>query len=318
MSCIDVFNGDADGLCALIQWRLAEPEASLCVTGVKREVDLLRQVSARPGDRVTVLDVSFDRNRADVLRLLQAGAAIRYVDHHYAGDTPSHPALELMIDTSPGVCTSLLVDRRLGGRHAAWAVAGAFGDNLPAAAGARAAALGLSAEDTARLRRLGELLNYNAYGTHLADLHFHPADLFARLRQYRDPRAVATESAEFAALAAGYESDLAAARAVAPEQVSPRAAAYLLPDAAWARRAAGVWANELSRSFPERAHLLVYADGEGTLTVSVRAAQCAPHGAAAFCRRYPEGGGREAAAGINHLAPQAAPALLRDFFMAFG
>lgn len=41
----DVFNGDADGICALHQLRLARPrpEAQL-VTGVKRDIRLLRHL----------------------------------------------------------------------------------------------------------------------------------------------------------------------------------------------------------------------------------------------------------------------------------
>jgi hypothetical protein len=38
MRRIDVFNGDADGLCALHQLRLAEPVQSELVTGVKRDI----------------------------------------------------------------------------------------------------------------------------------------------------------------------------------------------------------------------------------------------------------------------------------------
>ena len=42
---IDVFNGDADGICALIQYRLAYPEKSTLVTGVKRDIKLLEKVA---------------------------------------------------------------------------------------------------------------------------------------------------------------------------------------------------------------------------------------------------------------------------------
>ena len=38
------------------------------------------------------------------------------------------------IDTSTDVCTSVLVDRHLGGLHRRWAAVGAFGDNLTATA----------------------------------------------------------------------------------------------------------------------------------------------------------------------------------------
>jgi hypothetical protein len=64
MSHYDVFNGDADGLCALQQLRLeySIDDAQL-ITGVKRDIDLLQQVEARVGDSITVLDISLDRNR---------------------------------------------------------------------------------------------------------------------------------------------------------------------------------------------------------------------------------------------------------------
>ncbi len=150
---VDVFNGDGDGLCALQQLRLAEraegphentgsgdsregPEAgdSVLITGVKRDIRLLQRVPPAPGTLVTVLDISFDANRADVLRLLEAGCRVRYFDHHHPGEIPAHPRLETHIDTAPGLCTSLLVDRYLDGQYRPWAVAGAFADNLGAAA----------------------------------------------------------------------------------------------------------------------------------------------------------------------------------------
>jgi len=46
MRYVDVFNGDADGLCALHQLRLAEPVDGELVTGLKREIDLLDRVHA--------------------------------------------------------------------------------------------------------------------------------------------------------------------------------------------------------------------------------------------------------------------------------
>jgi hypothetical protein len=44
MTHYDVFNGDADGICALQQLRLAEPGTSVLVTGVKRDIGLLARV----------------------------------------------------------------------------------------------------------------------------------------------------------------------------------------------------------------------------------------------------------------------------------
>ncbi len=161
MSDFDVFNGDADGICSLLQLRHAEPRDAGLVTGVKREIDLLRRVNAGAGDRVTVLDVAVESNRADLDRLLDAGAEVLYVDHHNPGELPSHPRLELLVNTAPEVCTSLLVNGRLRGAHAEWAVVGAFGDNLSASARALAATLGLDGAQLAAAERLGTCINYN-------------------------------------------------------------------------------------------------------------------------------------------------------------
>ena len=46
----DVFNGDADGIIALLQLRLSKhkphPKESILVTGVKRDISLLKNVDA--------------------------------------------------------------------------------------------------------------------------------------------------------------------------------------------------------------------------------------------------------------------------------
>ena len=57
MTHFDVFNGDADGICALTQLRNADPRDTRLVTGVKRDIELVARVEAVAGDVVTVLDV---------------------------------------------------------------------------------------------------------------------------------------------------------------------------------------------------------------------------------------------------------------------
>jgi hypothetical protein len=47
MKFIDVFNGDADGICALIQYRLAYPADATLVTGVKRDIKLLEKIQVK-------------------------------------------------------------------------------------------------------------------------------------------------------------------------------------------------------------------------------------------------------------------------------
>jgi hypothetical protein len=299
---IFAFNGDADGLCALQQLVLAQgtPPSTL-ITGPKRRTRLLDEVSAGPGDEVTALDISFHANREGVQRLLAAGARVRYFDHHHAGDVPVHERLEAHIDLSSGICTSAIVDRHLGGACVAWAAVGAFGDNLADTALDLAARAGLSVQDTALIERLGMLLNYNSYGESEADLHFAPAELHRRLVAHRDPRAFMREDAAFARLAAGHDEDMAQVAGLAPAAAQAGAALYVLPDASWARRVSGVLANELARGAPSRAHALLSPNSAGGMQVSVRAPLERPTGAAALCLGYATGGGREGAAGINHL-----------------
>ncbi|MBN2887226.1 MAG: acetyltransferase [Chromatiaceae bacterium] len=301
MTHYDVFNGDADGLCALQQLRLAEPVESILVTGVKRDIALLERVEAGEGDRVTVLDVSLDVNRAALLRLLGAGAWVRYVDHHYPGEIPAHPHLDARIDTSPDKGTSLIVDGLLDGAHRAWAVVGTFGDNFEHAARQAAEPLGLAPEALEQLRELGILLNYNGYGPRVEDLHVAPERLFRAIQPHANPFEFIAADPLFVRLREGYTDDLSRARALSPELVGERHRLYILPDAPWARRASGVLANDLAQAEPRLAHaMLTRLDGGGFL-VSVRAPLVNPDGADALCRQFDTGGGRRAAAGINHL-----------------
>ena len=183
----DVFNGDADGICALQQLRLAQPREAVLVTGLKRDIALLARVDAQAGDSVTVLDVSLHRNREALQALLARGVHVDYFDHHFAGEVPVHPLLHATLDPAPGVCTSLLVDRHLDGRQRRWAVVGAFGDNMPAPAQALAAAGGLAPDEIERLRALGEAINYNAYGETEADVLVPAARLVPLVRPFADP-----------------------------------------------------------------------------------------------------------------------------------
>lgn len=301
MAYFDVFNGDADGICALQQLRSTEPRQATPVTGVKRDIGLLARVPAGPGDEVTVLDISLDKNRDALIRLLELGVRVRYFDHHFPGAIPRHPGLETYIETLPDKGTSLLVDDFLGGGRRAWAVVGTFGDNFDSAARRAAAPLGLDEARLATLRELGICLNYNAYGARIEDLYFPPDALFRRLQPYADPFAFIAADDAFRTLRNGYAEDMARAQALQPEIAGDSYALYLLPAAPWARRAGGVLANRLAHGFVHRAHALLTRLPEGGFVVSVRAPATTGRGADALCRRFPTGGGRKAAAGINHL-----------------
>ncbi|MET0916973.1 MAG: DHH family phosphoesterase [Burkholderiales bacterium] len=305
------FNGDADGLCALQQLRLVDPGDATLVTGVKRDIQLLRRVNAATGDEVTVLDISLDANREDLYRLLDAGAAVRYFDHHYAGERPQHRNLEAHIEESSDVCTSTLVDRHLAGRHRSWAIVAAFGDNLKDRAVAMAQDAGIDTVTAATLERLGICLNYNAYGNTVSDLCFDPEDLARQMLPFVDPMEFVRHSPAFVRLGACYDEDMQKARALTPAREVPGATMVMLPDEAWARRAIGVLANELARAQPDCAIAIVSPNAQGGFTVSVRVPPQHPVAADEFCRTFPTGGGRSLAAGINQL-----PATELDRFAA--
>jgi hypothetical protein len=313
----DIFNGDADGLCALHQLRLENPRSAELVTGVKREVRLLERIDAHEHDELTVLDVSMKSNAEALARILERGARVQYFDHHTAGDIPRHPALDAHIDTTADVCTSLIVDRHIAGRHRMWAVVAAFGDNLVSAAISAAQPLRLDHTELARLHELGECLNYNAYGESVEDLHYHPADLYHAIAPYRDPRHFVFDEPVFNVLRTAYSEDLYRAGEVAALRQDDAAVVYVLPDAAWSRRINGLFGNRLAQRNPRRAHAVLVAKPNG-YTVSVRAPVDQPTGAVALCEQFDSGGGREAAAGINWLPAGDLDRFVAAFVRAFG
>ncbi len=318
MADFDIFNGDADGICSLIQLRKAEPRDATLITGVKRDIRLLARVDAGPGDRVTVLDISLESNRDALQRLLNRGARVHYIDHHFAGRVPASPGLTAWLDPAPGVCTALLVDRHLAGAQRLWAIAGAYGDNLVTQAEELAHQCGLDPRQRSQLRRLGELVNYNAYGRTEADLHLAPAALYRALLPYPSPLAVWEDpDSPVHRLEAGFEQDLARGLALPLEPAGEGALWLALPDRPWAHRIVGTLANRLALAHPDRALLLMIPATADHQQVSVRAPLNRPQGADRFCRGYPGGGGRAAAAGINALPNVQISDLLQDFSTHF-
>lgn len=308
----DAFNGDADGICALIQLRRADPKESTLVTGVKRDINLLKRINVSAGDSVTALDVAFEKNSADVQRILSAGASVFYVDHHNPGEIPTHPALDTHINTAPDTCTSLIVDGLLDGKYRAWAITAAFGDNLFEVAQGLAERSGFGQADIATLKKLGICINYNGYGNSLDDLFYHPAELYQLMDAFDSPLDfIAALPDVFDTLSVGYDSDMACASSLAPFKETPAAATFMLPDEQWARRVSGVYGNDLANQTPNRAHAVITEKADGTYQVSVRAPLTNKTGADELVKQFPTGGGRKGAAGINVL-----PAGQLDEFIA--
>lgn len=309
---IDICNGDADGLCALVQWRLRNPQQARLVTGLKRDIELLKWVSAGSGDEILVCDLSMRRNRQPLLTMLKNGARVIYFDHHETGEIPDHPLLETHINLATDTCTCLLMDEYLGGQYRGWAIVGAYGDNLNEIADALGTGLGLSMAQRRQLKTLGESINYNAYGDSEQDAYIAPADLYQILIRYPDPFDFLQQETLGQELEAQRQHDLRQAQDIIPYWQDTGSMVYLLPDAPWSRRIIGNLGNILSNSHPSRAHALLKKTAAGDLLVSIRAPMDAPYGAAYFARLF-GGDGRAASAGIDHLPAHLLPLFIQAF-----
>jgi hypothetical protein len=178
---------------------------------------------------------------------------------------------------------------------------------------ALAAQAGLSSDDAEILRAVGTAINYNGYGESLTDLHVPPADLAEEMLRHPDPLDFAARSEVYQRVAEGYRTDMALAAGVRPARQSSGAVLFVLPDAPWARRVSGTLANDLAKAHAGEAVALLSPKTSGGYLVSVRVPRDARVSAEAFCRKFPTGGGRKTAAGINHLPAEA----LNEFGSAF-
>ena len=298
----DVFNGDADGIIALVQLRLAEPKESTLITGVKRDIQLLQQVDIKQAKSVTVLDISLEKNIDALTHILAENIQTFYVDHHRSGDIPMSNNLHAIINTDANTCTSLLVNEYLNNAYVNWAIAAAFGDNMTQSAEQLASEFGLPVVQQEKLKALGIYINYNGYGRDVKDLHFHPAELFKQLINYPDPLVLVNEDASlFHQLETAYHQDMNKAQSAKVITDNDTCKIVQLEDAAWARRVSGVFGNELANTSPNKAHAVLTLNNDATYTVSVRAPLNNKVGADEVCIQFPTGGGRSGAAGINQL-----------------
>ena len=122
----------------------------------------------------------------------------------------------------------------------------------------------------------------------MADLHFHPAELYRRLTAFEHPLEFAARDDALPTLQQGFARDLAAAGEVAPRLATATHFLAVLPDTPWSRRISGTWANRLATANPQRAHAVLVDKGD-CYTVSVRAPQERPLIAAVFLNRLARG-----------------------------
>lgn len=302
----DIFNGDADGIISLIQLRLTTPIKSKLVTGVKRDINLVKNVSATAGDNLTILDISMEKNIQGLTLALEQGATVFYADHHRAGNIPEHENLDANIDLDANTCTALIIDKLLGGKFHAWAITAAYGDNLIAKADQLCQAAGYSTEQAEQLKELGTLINYNGYGSEISDLHFNPAELYQALVEYSSPfDVIADVNSPFYTLQSAYQADISKALAISTTHKSNTLSVFELPNETWSRRISGVYGNLLANQSPDSAHAVLTKNQDGSYLVSLRAPLSNKQGAGDICSQFETGGGRAAAAGINVLPQEA-------------
>ena len=291
------YNGDADGICSMVQWGLVHGIEGKRITGVKRDIELLDRVQAVQGDEVIVMDISLARNHDRATALIESEIPVTWFDHHLAGEEII--GLNSFIDTSKDVCTAYIVNRHLAPslQHGLlpaslydWAVTALYGDGLGQSPFT-------DEEVNLELSELGELLNYNGYGATLDDLHFHPDELMQLCLAAKTPQDfVQTEA--FQRLRDGFNSDMSNT-----EEIELVNGIHMLPNEAWARRVVGVFAHRLN-SESAGPHVIAIDKGE-TLQISIRGSE----GIGELCAKF-GGGGRATAGGIDALPKGEIPDLM--------
>jgi len=297
----DVFNGDADGICSLIQLRLHNPKYSKLITGVKRDISLLRKIKLNSLDSVTVLDISMKKNYQELVKFLELGVYFFYADHHESNNVINHKNLRSHIDKSPNVCTSLIINRYLGGIYKEWAIVGAYGDGMDKSAEILANECGMSKCDKNKLKLLGECINYNSYGSCTEDLFYHPHLLYKLLKNSHNPfNFIKNESDVYNKLLNSRSLDMDKAKNILPEIETESISVTILPNKSWSRRVIGVYANLLMHNNKDRAHALMIPNDNKGYLVGVRAPYNDRVNADVLCSKF-GGGGRKGAAGINAM-----------------
>lgn len=296
----DIFNGDADGIVSLHQYRMHFPvKNTQLVTGVKRDVELLRHMKYVKHSRLTVFDISHKTNESYVDAILNNNNRITWFDHHQAGVYYPSNMFRLTFDTDPNVCTNMLVDSYVDGLYRPWTIVGAFGDNLHEQADKLNP--GFSDRNMGYLKEVGETLNYNGYGNTENDLNFHPKDVYLDLSKYDSPFDYRNKSEVY--------DTIHNQKCIDKHELSNSEVLYegnagkvvLLPRSDASVRYSGIYSNQLVTDNPLLAFLILTTVDENHYRVSIRSPKTRPTGADVLASNFETGGGRAKAAGINML-----------------
>lgn len=312
----DFFNGDADGIISLHQYRMLVPNDSVKYTGVKRDVELLRHVLEQDicHKLLNVFDVSMKSNHIHTLEALRNCNHIRWFDHHDPGDFDYGQDVRSVIDTDPNTCTAIIIDEYIERQYRDWTVAAAYGDNLHDTA--KRIGSQFSETQHEELRRVGETLNYNGYGQTEEDLISHPLDVFEDLHEYVSPFDYLAESGLFNIIENHMKQDEETVNRSETILDKPHGRIVVLPDSASSVRYSGIYSNKLVTDNPDKAFAILTIVPNG-YRVSIRASLEKPTGAGALASEFHTGGGREKAAGINLLGEDLLDLFIQKFNQAF-
>jgi len=299
MKYYDFFNGDADGIISLHQFRLQFPRKSELFTGVKRDVKLLRHVVNIKNATFTVFDISLLSNSEYIKGILKNNNKVSWFDHHEPGETNLGDNFSIRVDADPNCCTNILVDKFIDGLHRPWTICGAYGDNLHE----QAEKLNPCFSETKmlELKEIGETLNYNGYGNEESDLTVHPKDVYLDIQKYRSPFQYRKKSEIYNKINAQMNSDEAELNSSEILHTSETGNIILLPSTKASTRYSGIYSNKKTTENPNKAFAILTNINEDTYRISIRSPKNNPTGASKLALSFPTGGGREKAAGINEL-----------------
>lgn len=299
MEHYDFFNGDADGIISLHQFRTHYPKNSKLFTGVKRDVKLLRHCTDVKDSTFTVFDISLLSNADYIKPILDNGNYVKWFDHHEPGETELGDNFSIKVDADPNCCTNMLVDEYLNGLYRPWTICGIYGDNLHEQADKFNPCFNKASMN--KLREVGETLNYNGYGNEELDLTVHPKDVYLDLKDYESPFEYRKKSETYNKIYTQMKSDESELSSSEILHESETGKVILLPNTRASIRYSGIYSNQQTTDNPDRAFaILTLVDG-GNYRISIRSPKTNPYGASKLALQFPTGGGREKAAGVNEL-----------------
>ncbi|WP_375326304.1 hypothetical protein [Candidatus Tisiphia endosymbiont of Nemotelus uliginosus] len=310
------FNGDADGIAAVVQFIHSGFIIDNFFTGHKRDQTLLRHGETLWNAKILACDIELAKNMDSVKKMLDNKCEMCWFDHHGNGEEKlllEYPNFTSNIDIAANTNTALIVYKLLNKPELLkWAIVGLFGDNIDGAALHYCQCLNLSQEEISILTNIGKLINYNSYGESFNDLIIDPIAILHKAKEFKDPITFFQQTDIGERLAQCAREDLKLGLSYCEEN-SQENYIILLPNLPWARRVYGTLGNYLVKQYKTKPVAILVDIGADHYLVSVRAPLDQPTGAGDLCRLFPSGGGRAGAGGINKLYKNSLEQFLESF-----